>query len=60
MKVKYYEVHDCDFEYVDNISAIIAPEDTDEELLKKYDFVHINGFIIFITITVLNIVAGEQ
>ncbi len=41
MKVKYYEVHDCDFEYVDNISAIIAPEDTDKELLKKYDFVQL-------------------
>lgn len=41
MKIMYYDIHDCDFEYVDNISAIIAPEDTDEELLKKYDFVQL-------------------
>ena len=41
MKIIYYEIHDCCFEYVDNISAIIAPEGTDEELLKKYDFVQL-------------------
>ena len=41
MKIMYYDIHGCDFEYVDNISAIIAPEGTDEELLKKYDFVQL-------------------
>ena len=41
MKIMYHDIHGCDFEYVDNISAIIAPEGTDEELLKKYDFVQL-------------------
>lgn len=41
MKIMYYEVHDCDFEYVDNKPAIIAPVDTDVELLKKFDFVQL-------------------
>lgn len=41
MKIMYYEVHDCDFEYVHNKPAIIAPVDTDVELLKKFDFVQL-------------------
>ena len=41
MKITYYDIHGCDFEYVDNKPAIIAPEDTDVELLKKFDFVQL-------------------
>ncbi|NLT10036.1 MAG: hypothetical protein GXY08_11105 [Ruminococcus sp.] len=41
MKVKYYEVHDCEYESIGGSHVIIAPEGTDEELLKKYDFVQL-------------------
>ena len=41
MKIMYYDIHDCGFELIDNKPAIIAPEGTDPELLKKYDFVQL-------------------
>ena len=41
MKITYYDIHGCDYEYVDNKPAIIAPQDTDVELLKKFDFVQL-------------------
>ncbi|MBQ9807753.1 MAG: hypothetical protein IJM55_02680 [Ruminococcus sp.] len=41
MKIMYYDIHDCDYEFLDGKPAIIAPQDTDVELLKKFDFVQL-------------------
>lgn len=41
MRIMYYEVLDCEYKLVTGRHAIIAPEGTDEKLLKKYDFVQL-------------------
>lgn len=41
MKVMFYEIQDCEYEPIDGKPAIIAPEGTDAELLRKYRFIQL-------------------
>ena len=41
MKVMFYEINDCEYEYLNGRPAITAPYCTDFALLKKYHFVQL-------------------
>jgi len=41
MKVMFYEIQDCEYEPIDSKPAVIAPEGTDAELLRKYRFIQL-------------------
>lgn len=41
MKVMFYEISNCEYEFLDGNPAIIAPEGTNDIMLRKYRFIQL-------------------
>ncbi|NLT09710.1 MAG: hypothetical protein GXY08_09430 [Ruminococcus sp.] len=39
MKIRYYDIHDCEYEFLYGKPSVIAPDGADEMMLKRYSFI---------------------